>query len=201
MPRLFCAIALPPQLRAQLDDLVKPAAQKLREDSASGWSSARLEPSDKFHITLKFYGDVPESRLPDLKEALRAAASRHEPFSLNLDYSGYFPPSGAPRVFWMGVTSPDGGKRLQALRRDVEANSVRAGFGAETKKFHPHITLARFKSGKGEFQRLAIQANALRWDVSWVALVESALGPGGSKYRAVEKFQLGGNTSTVSLVE
>lgn len=195
MPRLFCAIALPPRLRAQLADLVKPAVRKLREDRADGWCSARLESPDKFHITLKFYGDVPEAKLPELKDALRAAASRHEPFSLNLDYTGYFPPSGAPRVFWMGVTGPDGGKQLQSLRRDVEANSVRAGFEAEPKKFHPHITLARFKSEKGEFQRLAIQANALRWDVSFLELIESTLGPGGSTYRTVEKFRLGGNAS------
>lgn len=196
MPRLFCAIPLPVQLRTQLSDLVKPAVRKLRDDPASGWSSVRLESPDKFHLTLKFYGDVPESRLPDLKEALKAAASGHAPFPLNLDYSGYFPPSGAPRVFWMGVTGPDGGKRLQALRRDVEANSVRAGFEAEPKKFHPHITLARFKSEKGGFQRLDVQATPLGWDVSFLELIESTLGPGGSTYRTVEKFRLGGNTST-----
>jgi 2'-5' RNA ligase len=193
MPRLFCAVALPPHLRLQLADLVKPAVLKLREDPASGWTSARLESPDKFHITLKFYGDVPEGKLPELKDALRAAASRHEPFSLNLDYTGYFPPSGAPRVFWMGVTGPDGGKGLQALQRDVEANSVRAGFEAEPKKFHPHITLARFRPEKGRFQRLDVQAMPLRWDVSWMVLVQSTLGPGGSTYRAIEQFPLGGN--------
>src|SRR5947208_2449976 len=98
---------------------------------------------ENIHLSLKFLGDVEETREPELREALqRAAGSGPEPRPLTLQITGFgvFPDYHRPQVLWAGVT-PDPG--LELLQHGVEQAFAPLGFPTEARAFRPHVTLGR----------------------------------------------------------
>jgi 2'-5' RNA ligase len=93
------------------------------------------------HVTLKFIGEWPEEKLPQLEAALRTVV-RREPIAAELKGLGWFPNPHHPRVFWVGV---QGGDALPALVKDVDAALTPLGIKAEDRAFNAHLTLARIK--------------------------------------------------------
>lgn len=97
--RLFAAI--------ELDDAVRQAIQReqrrLERIASEGRSALRWVGPDQLHLTLAFLGEVPESRATMASQAL--CRPLHEScFEMGFGGLGLFPPLGAPRVLWLGVT-------------------------------------------------------------------------------------------------
>jgi RNA 2',3'-cyclic 3'-phosphodiesterase len=138
MIRLFIAIDIPDSLCAMLHGMGR------------GIPGARPVSEDQIHLTLRFIGEVDGGMFRDLKEAL--AEVRATPFSLAVQGVGHFPPRGAPRVLWAGLSRSE---ELVLLRNRIERKLVACGLPAEQRKFAPHITLARLKDSPlrrvGEF--------------------------------------------------
>ena len=93
------------------------------------------------HLTLKFIGEWPEEKLPQLDAALRSIRKR-PPVPLEVRGLGWYPNARGPRVFWAAV---DGGDALPALVRDIEVTLDPLGIVKETRTFTAHLTLARIK--------------------------------------------------------
>lgn len=91
------------------------------------------------HITLKFLGPVADNKREQLKEALLQIEGLQK-FSIEVGSIGTFGKSDQPRVLWAGVSKT---KALSAIQQKVEALLVNIGFQAESREFHPHITLAK----------------------------------------------------------
>ena len=127
--RLFVAIDLPDEVGRGLTRL------------SSGLPGARWTRQEQLHLTLRFIGEVDGGRFRDIREELGGVSL--QPFSLQLEGLGVFPPRGRPRVVWAGLRQ---GKPLLHLRNQVEAALARVGLARETRKFAPHITLARLKN-------------------------------------------------------
>src|SRR5919202_6095937 len=88
--RVFCAIALPSEVRARATDHIA----RLREavpDARASWGRA-----ENLHITLKFLGEVEQSRVPKLSSAAARAAESVQAFNLSIEGAGAFPPHGPP---------------------------------------------------------------------------------------------------------
>jgi len=130
--RLFTGIDLPVELNRSLARLV----ERLRPTARIKWS-----PPANFHITTKFIGEWPESRLAELVEVLRTIPPRPA-VEIKVGGLGWFPNQRAPRVFWVGV---DGGDALKELARETDQALQRLGIAVESKPFSPHLTLARIK--------------------------------------------------------
>ena len=129
MPRLFVAIDLPDETKDQI--------LSLREhDLPPGRWSLR----EALHLTLHFIGDVP----PAVARAYQRALSKVEvpTFDLRIAGVGQFPIEARPRMIWAGVenTMP-----LRALYEAIGQALESEGFVRERRRFHPHITLMRFK--------------------------------------------------------
>lgn len=187
--RLFCAIELPQEIRARAAAYMA----RLREDAPD--VRASWEREEKLHLTLKFFGDTEESRLEHLTEALQRAASVINSFALSLQGTGAFPPSGLPRVLWLGVTDSYAG--LDKLHRQLEDECASVGFARERKRFHPHLTIARLRSGEGA-KRLAGLHKAMKFEsqsfrVAEIALIKSELLPQGSRHTAISHHKLKGS--------
>lgn len=184
--RLFCAIELPQGVRSRAARYVA----RLRE--AAPHVRASWEREEKLHLTLKFFGDTEEDRVQDLTEALERAASLVNPFELVLQGTGAFPPSGSPRVLWLGVSSPNG--LLNKLYLEVEDECSRRGFARERKRFNPHLTIARLRSHEGARQVAALhksmefETEAFR--VTEIVLIKSELLPQGSRHTKLSSHQL-----------
>jgi len=126
------------------------AARKVRqvldELDAMGRPVKPVDPSG-LHVTLKFLGDTEAQQLTHLQQALRAAVSRQQPFDVVLQGLGAFPRVARPAVVWMGVSEAGdpATSRVTDLARELDRLLRELGFPAETRSFHPHLTLARIR--------------------------------------------------------
>lgn len=103
--------------------------------------NARPVPADQLHLTLKFIGEVDESRILDIDDALKEIILPE--FSLSLKGVGTFPPRGTPRILWAGVEPIEG---TAALRNSIERTLAAIDIPRDKRKFVPHLTLARLRN-------------------------------------------------------
>ncbi|MEW6595374.1 MAG: RNA 2',3'-cyclic phosphodiesterase [Thermodesulfobacteriota bacterium] len=126
MPRLFVAMDLPEPVVAELSLF------------CCGLPGARWVAPEQLHLTLRFVGEVDGGLFREIREALQTVDGGA--FDLRVKGFGCFPPRKPPRVLWAGV---EPGDEVIALRNRIERALVRLGIEPETRKFSPHITLAR----------------------------------------------------------
>jgi len=145
--------------------------------------------SENIHLSLKFLGDVEETREPELRTALRrAAGTRSEPRPLTLQITGFgvFPDYHRPHVLWAGVTAEPG---LELLQHGIEQAFAPLGFPTEARAFRPHVTLARSArdAKPRDFAGLEELLRGIEFDetvtVAEVDLMQSTLQPGGPVYQ------------------
>lgn len=173
MPRLFVAIDLP--------ETTKDQVLALREHDLPPGRWARRE---ALHLTLHFIGDVPEAVARAYGRALRRVEV--PAFDLLISGVGQFPVDQRPRVIWAGVQNTPPLRQLyEALGAALESE----GFIRERRRFHPHITLMRFK--KPLRRGLASRWLQAHMDfhtepahIGDFTLFESQLKPGGAVYTA-----------------
>lgn len=150
---------------------------------------------EEIHLTLRFIGDTPASKIEGLRASLeRSLACRAAP-KLRLARTGAFPEAGSARVLWVGVDEDPGTEgRLSALALAAAAAVVESGCaGTGEDPFRPHLTVARpSRYGRclppEDFRRLRL---AVRWLPVEARLVESRPGEvGESRFPAIATFPL-----------
>ncbi len=148
--RLFAAVTLDEAVRAAAH---KAGARLARALSGAGMRSrtgiswVRLE---NLHLTMRFLGEVEERRAGELVKRF-AAPLAATAFEIDLGGFGVFPPSGPPRVVWVGVTR--GADRLVDLSGEIEGRFIDWGFGRADKPFRAHLTLGRCRDPLGHAAR------------------------------------------------
>ncbi len=180
----------------------------------------RWTPPELWHLTVSFFGDVPDGSVPDLAAALALVAREAAPLSLRLRGAGVFD----RRVLWVGVGGADADP-LRDLSAAVAEAAGDAGVRVDRRpRQRAHLTVARAAAGARQARRrarsggralgghdaltagdpLAGPAAALSvyagpdWTASELHLVESASGdlPGDTSgrrvHRTVEALPLGG---------
>lgn len=143
---------------------------------------------ETFHLTLRFFGELAEARLPLAADAVRRAAAAAQPFEVRLSGAGRF-----ARALWVGVDSPG----LAALAATVEAELRRAGFGAAERPFRPHLTLGRLRDARTDVAAVvAAQATTVwgAWRVDELRLMRSQLDPQGAIHTPLLRAAIGGAT-------
>ena len=183
--RCFFAIELPGELKARLHQFI--ADLKTRADGVK-WVK-----SDSLHITLKFMGNLPERQVDTLITALISKPVRVSPFEVRIAEFGAFPNHRRPRVFWLGVESLPR-QPLYSLFRQLEARLEPLGYEKESRRFAPHLTMGRVKSGQ-TFDTLwqwtrAHPFEPFRFSVDSFVLMQSILKPGGAEYKQLQKYPL-----------
>jgi RNA 2',3'-cyclic 3'-phosphodiesterase len=182
--RLFVALEPPDAVRRRLAAM----AAELRRTAGRGADEIRWVPAENVHLTLQFLGAVPEERVPDVEEAVRAAAAAARPLSLEVRGAGGFPNARRPRVVWAGV---DGDvAALAALVADLGRRLAPLGFPPEGRPFSAHLTLGRAREGRGApgiggALASAAASAGVPWRATEVVLFESHLSPKGPRYEAV----------------
>jgi 2'-5' RNA ligase len=188
--RLFTGLDLPPVVVRSLDILL----DRLRPEARIKWS-----PTMNLHVTIRFIGDWPEERLPDLRAALAGIPS-HPPIPIHIRGLGFFPNAHTPRVFWAGV---EGAPDLAALAAETDRALCPLGLKPEGRPFSPHLTLARIKEPV-PLQKLreAIAAHSSLDFGSFHAdrffLYKSRPGSAGSVYVKLAEFPLASRGSSGS---
>ena len=186
MIRAFLAIDLPGSLRLGLAQV----QGKLKESGAD----VRWVPVGNIHLTLKFFGNIPDGDVEAIAAAAREVAAKQAPFELQATEPGAFPSVKAPRVVWLGL----GGDVLPLSQfcHRLEKAFAALGHLPEDRPFHPHLTLGRVKSpqGRERLARLLQTLPPMQWtpfQVKEVILFRSQLSPQGSTYTPLKVIPLG----------
>lgn len=159
-------------------------------DTMDGVENARWQDETQLHLTLRYIGEVDTPLADDIADALGRV--RAAPFALPIRGVGHFAHGGWPSAIWAGVaTSPE----LAALQKKVERTLVMAGLPPETRRFTPHVTLARLNRSAGPIGPwLAAHGDLVAgpMPVDHLILYESTLSRSGSHYEPVVRYALRG---------
>jgi RNA 2',3'-cyclic 3'-phosphodiesterase len=187
--RLFIAADLPEAVRGAL------AAEQKRIASTLGGSASSLRwvKPEHAHLTLVFIGDVDDDRVPAVVETVGSRVDA-PPFDVVFAGAGVFPPRGAPRILWIGVSA--GARELGDLQHVVAARIAALGLSMEDRAFHPHLTLARWRESRPSDRDRALAAasggSLARARVAGATLYQSRLSPSGPSYTALARATLSG---------
>ena len=175
--RLFAAVALPDDVVADLDDVISR-----HRDDVLAWTLP-----EQWHITLAFYGQVEDLRVPDLKGRLTRAAKRYPVMSLALAGAGRFD----ERTLWLGCSGDIA--TLRTVARSVSAaGRVGASSADDPFRFRAHVTLARARRPV-DLRPYVAALDAFRsrfWTVDAVSLVRSHLGAGAERRSRYETLSM-----------
>jgi len=142
--RLFVAVDLPDSTRQLLANL-DPHIHGVR------WTHPA-----QMHLTLGFFGDVPEN--VDLKLREKLTAIQFGAFFLPVNGVGSFSAKGAPKIVWIGVGKAH--PHLFQIYKRVQEAALAVGLEPELRPWHPHITLARCRDVSAQALRKFLQTNA-----------------------------------------
>ena len=190
MARLFTAIELSEEARTRVTDA---QAALLR---VIGAGDLRLVKPGQLHLTLVFIGEVDESRVPIIRDAL-APDIPLDRFEMTIGSCGVFPPRGPARVLWLGLSAV--ASEVGALHRVVSARLERVGAPGESRRFSPHLTIGRWREGHGGARRTALPdiGVVVRQTVSAVTLFRSRLSPAGPEHTPLATARLAGSSAAL----
>jgi len=129
MPRLFTGIEIPAEIAMALSSF------------RGGLPGARWIDPENYHLTLRFIGDI-DARMADDVTSILGERRRRAPLDITIDGLDSFGGSKPRAVF--ARTSGNG--ELSELQAEQERLIRQVGIAPETRKFTPHVTLARLKN-------------------------------------------------------
>ncbi|MFW9830868.1 MAG: RNA 2',3'-cyclic phosphodiesterase [Candidatus Thorarchaeota archaeon] len=177
MTGIRCFIAV------EVDDaaVMKRLIHTQKELLSSG-AKLKLVSSENLHFTLHFLGNIDEGRIGELDELLHQV--KGSPFELELVGTGCFRPQ-RPRVIWIGCTN--GAEQMIQHQRFLGHRLREHGFPFEKRKYSPHLTIARVRSGVNRIELMDVvqkyaDQNFGSFVVKSIKLKKSTLTPKGPIY-------------------
>ncbi len=183
--RSFIAIEIPDVIKQRMAEV---QAGLRKADVDASWPRP-----EGMHLTLKFLGEVPESQVPAITDALRESVRGVNPFRLEIAGAGAFPNPRNARVVWVGVAGET--DKLSLLRAAVEDAMAGIGMEREERAFKPHLTLGRIKYIRSR-ESLAAALEKVKdfrlpgFEVTAVSLMKSELKRTGAVYTEVARVEL-----------
>jgi len=185
MFRAFIAVEIDPPHKQKLTNLISTLKQS---DSEVKWVNGT-----QMHLTLKFLGNIEETKVQEISDALTSIANSTREFTITLSNIGTFPNAKRPRVIWIGVDK--GKNKLKLLAGQIETELDKLGFPKETRDFKSHLTLGRVKSPKNlqNLTKLLTKTTFESQDkikIDKLILFQSTLTPKGAIYRKLTELTL-----------
>ncbi len=159
--RLFIAINFKESEKNQIQDIIK----EINKDSIKG----RFVKNEHMHLTLEFLGEVPEEKVPVIKDTIEQVT--FEPFTMNLSKLGYFKRRDGD-IYWLGIKHNE---TLFEIQGKLHELLIKQGFKLEDRPYKPHITIGRKVKMKENFnpENLSNAISQISIDVDRVDLMKS----------------------------
>ncbi|MCK0103823.1 RNA 2',3'-cyclic phosphodiesterase [Pseudohalocynthiibacter aestuariivivens] len=145
-----------------------------------------------FHLTLAFLGEQHDELVEEIHHSLQLLSAR--PFELELAGLDIFG-SNEPKILYAGVTKNEA---LASLHKKIRGALHASGLQLSRERFHPHVTLARFKRGISHkelerlrsyvFEHLNFKLDA--FTVSHFSLYRSTLHRDGAIHEKLSRYPL-----------
>ena len=178
-------------LAVDLDEKLKDEVIKVQKRIKDANAQLKFVEPENLHFTLKFLGEVSDSKLEDIKVMIENKINEYKPFKLSIKETGFFPHSGYIRVIWLGVEDPETYSQMQM---DLDIEFIKLGFKKE-KSYIPHLTIARVKGAKNKETLISLIKEMKNVDigdmmVDKLVLKKSELTPVGPIYSNLIEFKL-----------
>jgi len=185
--RSFLAIELPKTIQKKIEEV--------QGDLRSSRADVRWVSPEKIHLTLKFLGNIEESRIEPIVTSIEEPTRTTPPFMLMARGVGAFPHLKNPRVIWIGLQDEKG--VIFSFQKKLEKELEKIGFEPEHRSFQAHLTLGRMKSSRGRDGLIGTVERHLEeefgaFQVEQVILFKSDLKPSGPIYTPLRTLALGG---------
>jgi 2'-5' RNA ligase len=181
LPRLFTGIEIPEDIGQSLSSL------------RGGLPGARWLDREHYHLTVRFIGDIDDRTGDEIADALGRV--RRQPFALTfmgVDSFGSRKPHAI--IARVAPSAP-----LAELQAEHERLMQRLGLTPETRKYTPHVTLARLRGASGrqvaDYLGLRGGFTAGPFQVRRFVLFSSRDSTGGGPYVVEEEYPLGGRSA------
>jgi 2'-5' RNA ligase len=176
--RLFIAIDLP----EEIINYISPIQGSLDKNSA------KLNLAKSSHLTLKFLGEVEESKVNSILKSLEGV--NFKAFNLETSKIGVFKNWNYVNVIWLGLKEC---AELKKLHTDIEKSLSEFNFKSDF-DFHPHITLARvaYVNDKDKLKENieSIKTEKKMFEITEFILYKSTLTPTGPIYTKIKEFTI-----------
>jgi len=188
--RSFLAIVIPAAVLKEIN--------RVQGELKSSRVDVRWVDPEKIHLTLKFFGNIEESRIEPIADSIKDSVQTTPPFSLQVSGVGAFPHFKNPRVVWVGLV--DKTASLIPFQKELEARLDQIGFPREDRSFQPHLTLGRAKSSRGKDELVGKMERYREekfgeFQVEGLTLFKSELTPSGPIYTRLKELRLGGTSN------
>jgi 2'-5' RNA ligase len=182
--RVFCAVELPDEVRAQLHEHIADLRAQV-PDAAATWSRV-----DNIHLTLKFFGNLSIDQVPKISAAATRVVEEFRQFKIAVGGTGVFPRPSRAQVLWIGVGDPSG--KLADLQKRFEDECANEGFEKEDRAYRPHLTIARLRKPSKRLAETHLQMKFKTADLTLRELIvfRSELSPKGSRYTDLSRHSL-----------
>jgi len=176
MPRIFTGVEIPPEIADRLAYL------------RGGLAGARWIDPANYHLTLRFVGDVDRTTAEEVADSLLRV--RRAAFPLRISGIGAL----GSRKHHAIVARVEPSAPLVELQAEHERILQRLGLEPDGRKFTPHVTLARLRSGNArdiaEYLTLRGGFFAAPFQVDRFVLFSSRNSVGGGPYVIEEAYDL-----------
>lgn len=180
--RIFIAFSVSPEVINQLG-VVQQTLKQLNRDIRVNWVKI-----DTIHVTVQFLGEIDNIQLEITKKILEVVVQRYSNISFEIDSIDAFPNSTYPKTIIVKLFEH---KRISnRLHKELSDELLNKGVPVDLKKWMPHITLGRNKSGQRLRGLNTTDILPLTWSVSTIEIVKSELTSDGPHYTTLNSYKL-----------
>ena len=182
MKRLFAAVKIIPDkdFLDQLNGLKRELAHE----------RIKWVEDHNIHITLKFFGDTGEKKIPLIRDIFTGISKKQAVFGFYLRSLGIFGSRYDPRVIWTGIEPYD---HFVDLMKEIRSELKTIGYEPDRQNLVPHLTLGRIREIKDRklFQQVIDKFGSIssrELTAGEFILFESILRKEGPVYIALHSF-------------
>ena len=187
--RIFIAVNLPQDILTKIDQITTYFKSKT-PPNALKWVETK-----SLHLTIKFIGETPEKKIPQIQEILTQSLGVQAPFAIEVNGLGMYPHQNTPRVIWLGI---NGGEPLIKIHQILDQNLAALEIKPEGRAFTPHLTIARVRRNADPTSVKSIGRTLSQFTVdplgaftiNQVHLYQSVLTPSGPIYTSLYSVSL-----------
>jgi len=176
--RVFIAALLPAEVTGYIGSYVDSIRHL--------WEGVRWERPERFHITLKFLGDIDKDAAGGIIGVVESSSESVCAFDMSFEKMGGFPNLKNPRVIYVGMKNNDA---LSAFHEEIEGKLEGMGYPREERSFTPHVTVGRVR-GRARLMGSLPYLQSIDFRISSIGVIKSVLSTGGSEYTPIGVFNI-----------
>ena len=179
MARVFIALTPVKELNDKIVKIKKDLKVGLLKDHNISWQN-----NNSHHITLNFIGSMEPEQIDEMFNNLENISTSKSKIALEINSVSLFP-NDKGQVLVANIKPTPQLKKIHTKIEDV-INTI--GFETHLKKYHPHITLGRFKVKDRAIIEIPELAEPIHSSVSNIDVYESEFEAGKTSYQLIKTF-------------